>query len=83
MWTVENACASGTSAYHEAVEAVRLGRFGCVLALGIDQIIVVRVEQLGVRPAIRRGREDCERMRAQPRAGPRQQHEVGRGGSER
>lgn len=38
MWTVENACASGTSAYHEAVEAVRRGRFGCVLVLGVDQM---------------------------------------------
>ncbi len=38
VWTVENACASGTSAYHEAVEAVRFGRFGCVLALGVDQL---------------------------------------------
>ncbi|HEX7661240.1 MAG TPA: thiolase family protein [Pseudonocardiaceae bacterium] len=38
MWTVENACASGTSAYHEAVEAVRFGRFGCVLALGVEQL---------------------------------------------
>ncbi|GEL23476.1 thiolase [Pseudonocardia sulfidoxydans NBRC 16205] len=38
MWTVENACASGTSAYHEAVEAVRSGRFGCVLVLGVDQM---------------------------------------------
>ena len=38
MWTIENACASGTSAYHEAVEAVRTGRFGCVLALGVDQM---------------------------------------------
>jgi len=38
VWTVENACASGTSAYHEAVEAVRLGRFGCVLVLGVDQM---------------------------------------------
>lgn len=38
MWTVENACASGTSAYHEAVEAVRAGRFGCVLVLGVDQM---------------------------------------------
>ncbi|MDN5916138.1 MAG: thiolase family protein [Pseudonocardia sp.] len=38
MWTVENACASGTSAYHEAVEAVRLGRFGCVLVVGVDQM---------------------------------------------
>ncbi|HXP58572.1 MAG TPA: thiolase family protein, partial [Streptosporangiaceae bacterium] len=36
--TVENACASGTSAYHEAVEAVRTGRFGCVLVLGVDQM---------------------------------------------
>lgn len=38
MWTVENACASGTSAYHEAVEAVRYGRFKCVLVLGVDQM---------------------------------------------
>ena len=38
MWTVENACASGTSAYHEAVEAVRLGRFDCVLVIGVDQM---------------------------------------------
>jgi acetyl-CoA acetyltransferase len=38
MWKVENACASGTSAYHEAVEAVRNGRFGCVLVLGVDQM---------------------------------------------
>jgi acetyl-CoA acetyltransferase len=38
MWTVENACASGTSAYHEAVEAVRLGRFDTVLVLGVDQM---------------------------------------------
>ncbi|MFE5701414.1 thiolase family protein [Rhodococcus koreensis] len=38
MWTVENACASGTAAYHEAVEAVRHGRFECVLVLGVDQM---------------------------------------------
>lgn len=38
MWTVENACASGTAAFHEAVEAVRTGRFGCVLVLGVDQM---------------------------------------------
>lgn len=38
MWTVEAACASGTSAYHEAVEAVRLGRFETVLVLGVDQM---------------------------------------------
>lgn len=38
VWTVENACASGTSAYHEAVEAVRLGRFRCVLVLGVEQM---------------------------------------------
>lgn len=38
MWTVENACASGTSAYHEAVEAVRLGRYRCVLVLGVEQM---------------------------------------------
>jgi acetyl-CoA acetyltransferase len=38
MWTIENACASGTAAYHEAVTAVRAGRFGCVLVLGVDQM---------------------------------------------
>ncbi|MFC9357935.1 thiolase family protein [Rhodococcus sp. NPDC057014] len=38
MWTVENACASGTAAYHEAVEAVRYGRFKCILVLGVDQM---------------------------------------------
>ncbi|SNS35604.1 thiolase family protein [Rhodococcoides kyotonense] len=38
MWTIENACASGTAAYHEAVEAVRFGRFECVLVLGVDQM---------------------------------------------
>ncbi len=38
MWTVENACASGTSAFHEAVEAVRSGRFERVLVLGVDQM---------------------------------------------
>lgn len=35
---VENACASGTTAYHEAVHAVGSGRYGCVLALGIEQL---------------------------------------------
>lgn len=38
MWTVENACASGTSAYHEAVTAVRQGRFECVLVIGVEQM---------------------------------------------
>ncbi|PPJ14433.1 acetyl-CoA acyltransferase [Nocardia nova] len=38
MWTIENACASGTSAYHEAVTAVREGRFGCVLVIGVEQM---------------------------------------------
>ncbi|GAC67370.1 thiolase family protein [Gordonia soli] len=38
MWTIENACASGTSAYHEAVAAVRQGRFGCVLVIGVEQM---------------------------------------------
>jgi len=35
---VENACASGTSAYHEAHEAIRSGRFERVLALGLEQM---------------------------------------------
>lgn len=38
MWTIEAACASGTAAFHEAVEAVRTGRFGTVLVLGVDQM---------------------------------------------
>lgn len=38
MWTIENACASGTAAFHEAVEAVSTGRFSTVLVLGVDQM---------------------------------------------
>lgn len=34
--TVENACASGTTAFHEAVEAVRAGRYERVLVLGVE-----------------------------------------------
>jgi acetyl-CoA acetyltransferase len=36
--TVENACASGTTAFVEAHEAVRTGRYGRVLALGLEQM---------------------------------------------
>ncbi|MBW0113784.1 thiolase family protein [Pseudonocardia abyssalis] len=36
--TVENACASGTTAFAEAHEAVRTGRYGRVLALGVEQM---------------------------------------------
>lgn len=36
--TVENACASGTTAFAEAHEAVRTGRYGRVLALGLEQM---------------------------------------------
>lgn len=36
--TVENACASGTTALHEAVVAVDSGRYGTVLALGIEKM---------------------------------------------
>ena len=35
---VENACASGTTAYHEAVHAVGSGRYRRVLALGVEQL---------------------------------------------
>lgn len=35
---VEAACASGTIAVHEAIEAVASGRYGCVLAIGIEQL---------------------------------------------
>ena len=34
--TVENACASGTTAFHEAVDSVRSGRYERVLALGVE-----------------------------------------------
>lgn len=36
--TVENTCASGTSAYHEAVMGVENGRWDCVLALGLEKM---------------------------------------------
>ncbi|MFN3256499.1 MAG: thiolase family protein [Ilumatobacter sp.] len=36
--TIENACASGTSAFHESVHAVASGRFERVLALGIEKM---------------------------------------------
>lgn len=36
--TVENACASGTSALHEAATAIRQGRYERVLVLGLEQM---------------------------------------------
>lgn len=36
--TIEAACASGTAAYHEAVEAVALGRYACVLVFGVEHL---------------------------------------------
>ncbi len=36
--TLENACASGTTAFVEAHESVRTGRYGRVLALGLEQM---------------------------------------------
>lgn len=36
--TVENACASGTTAFHEAVHAVEHSRFGTVLAVGVEKM---------------------------------------------
>jgi acetyl-CoA acetyltransferase len=36
--TVENACASGTTAVHEAVTGVELGRFELALALGVEKM---------------------------------------------
>lgn len=36
--TVENACASGTIAFHEAYEAVTRGRWDTVLAFGIERL---------------------------------------------
>lgn len=39
--TLENACASGTTAYHEAVEAVALGRYTTTLVVGVEQLSTV------------------------------------------
>jgi acetyl-CoA C-acetyltransferase len=36
--TIEAACASGTAAFHEAVQAVAAGRFGTVLAFGVEHL---------------------------------------------
>lgn len=36
--TVENACASSTTAFHESVEAIRAGRHETVLVLGVDHL---------------------------------------------
>lgn len=38
---VENACASGTTAYHEAYQAVQLGRYERVLAVGVEHLTSV------------------------------------------
>lgn len=38
IYTVENACASGTLAVHMASEAVRLGTHRCVLAVGFEKM---------------------------------------------
>jgi acetyl-CoA C-acetyltransferase len=36
--TIENACASGTSAFHEAKAAIELGRYRRVLVLGVEHM---------------------------------------------
>jgi acetyl-CoA C-acetyltransferase len=36
--TIEAACASGTAAYHEAYEAIAMGRYSCVLVFGIEHL---------------------------------------------
>ncbi len=36
--TVENACASGTTAFHEAAAMIELGRFRHVLAVGVEKM---------------------------------------------
>lgn len=38
---VENACASGTTAYHEAFKSVELGRYERVLAVGVEHLTSV------------------------------------------
>lgn len=38
VMNVENACASGTIAFHEAYEAVRRGRYETVLVLGLERL---------------------------------------------
>jgi len=53
--TIEAACASGTAAYHEACEAVALGRYSCVLVFGIEHL-----SSLFTRGAIVPEATDCE-----------------------
>ena len=36
--TVENACASGTTGFHEGYEAIRTGRYETVLAVGVEHL---------------------------------------------
>jgi acetyl-CoA C-acetyltransferase len=36
--SIETACASGTAAYHEAVESVAFGRYECALVVGVEHL---------------------------------------------
>jgi acetyl-CoA acetyltransferase len=40
-YRIEAACASGTVAFHEAYQSVRLGRHECALAVGVEQLSTV------------------------------------------
>jgi acetyl-CoA acetyltransferase len=54
--TVENACASGTTAFHEAVEAVRSGRYERVLAIGVETMTAHFATAIVPEPTDRDGR---------------------------
>lgn len=54
--TVENACASGTTAFAEAHEAVRTGRYGRVLALGLEHMSTAFAGAISPEPTDPEGR---------------------------
>jgi acetyl-CoA acetyltransferase len=55
--TIENACASGTTAFHEAVQAVQLGRYERVLALGVETMTTAFATSIVPEPTDREGRQ--------------------------
>lgn len=55
--TIENACASGTTAFHEATEAVRLGRYERVLAVGVETMTAFFATSIVPEQSDREGRQ--------------------------
>ena len=64
IYTVENACASGTTAFHLAREAIDAGRHERVLALGVETMSTDVPRRDRARADRRRGRQRHARCRA-------------------